>query len=143
MRYQCLATLVFCSISALAQAATTAGYDSFTITDAAAAAMDSPTYTACMKKSEGVTVYIRNCGGAEYTKLEKRHMVALKTTSARLSKASAQKLQQNEKLWQANGMKSCNKPSQMNAGGTLELLENDACAHAEMKRRIAWLEQYK
>jgi uncharacterized protein YecT (DUF1311 family) len=143
MRNVFLALATLCSISAAAQAAPATGYDSFTITDAAAAAMDSPAYAACMKASGGVTVHMRNCGGAEFAKLEKRHDAAFKKRTATLPKAAASKLRLDEKAWQASGYKKCDAPSKMNAGGTLELLEKDSCGHSEIKRRIAWLEQYK
>jgi uncharacterized protein YecT (DUF1311 family) len=143
MLHKVFATFACLSISAMAQAAPAVGYDSFKITDAAANAMDSTAYKVCMKNSGGVTVDMRNCGGAEYAKLDKRRAAALKATVARSSKATARRLQQDEKLWQASGMKHCDKRSELNEGGTLELLENDACGHEEMKRRIAWLEQYK
>lgn len=141
------ATLACLSMSAMAQAAPAAGpnasYDSFKITDAAANAMDSAVYQKCLSTAGGVTADMRNCGGAEYEKLDKRRTAALKAAMAKAPKASARKLQQDEKLWQATGMKHCDKRSELNKGGTLELLENDACGHAEIKRRIAWLEQYK
>jgi uncharacterized protein YecT (DUF1311 family) len=143
MRNLFLALISVAAMSSPIQSAPALSYDNFKITDKVSAAMESETYRTCMKASGGVTVTIRNCGGAESQTLEKRHAASLKSTLARLSKPKALQLQADERKWQTTGTNQCVKQKSINEGGTLQLLEIDSCGRAELKRRITWLEQYK
>lgn len=96
-----------------------------------------PSYKACLDKSGGVTVAMRNCADAEYKYQDDRLNRVYRTLHANLNKAAAVQLRNEQRLWIGQRDGECKVDQN---GGTAELIVSDDCAVQAAAKRAMELE---
>jgi uncharacterized protein YecT (DUF1311 family) len=135
--------LTLCPAAVLATPAMQMSYADFVLTEPTAERAQSKTYTDCLDESGGVTVSMRECIGAEFQRIDKRLNASYKTTMQRLSNQSRMRLRSEERAWLKTRLDTCERDLADAEGGTLWLIEMDACALTEHIRRTVWVENYR
>ncbi len=136
-----ICVLTLCPAALLATPLARTDYSRFTVSTAASKHMQSPTYTKCLDKSDGVTALVRECIGAEYQRIDVRLNMSYKRTLAKLGKAGQDELRRQERSWLKTRMQDCESDLEGDKGGTIWLIEMDDCALQEVVRRTLWIEQ--
>ncbi|TIX90985.1 DUF1311 domain-containing protein [Rhizobium sp. P44RR-XXIV] len=96
-----------------------------------------PSYKACLDRSEGVTVAMRDCAGTEHTYQDDRLNRAYRALRAKLDQVSATQLRDEQRSWIAERDKQCAVDSD---GGTAALVVADDCSVQTTAKRAAELE---
>lgn len=102
----------------------------------------SKQYSACMEKSNGVTVEMVNCIGAETKRQDTRLNKAYKDLMATLSPARKKQLQDAQRLWVKYRDANCNFYADPE-GGTIVQVTTSDCFMDATARRAKELEQLK
>lgn len=96
-----------------------------------------PSYHACVKASQGVTLALNNCIGVEHAFQDKRLNAAYQQLRKSLPKAERLRLRDEERAWIAKRDKTCAPDAD---GGTASLLDANQCQLDETAVRAAALE---
>ncbi len=96
-----------------------------------------PSYGTCADQSDGVTVAMRNCADAEYKYQDDRLNAAYQKLRAKLGKAAAVQLRDEQRAWIGQRDKECEVDK---TGGTAELIISDDCAVQATAKRASELE---
>jgi uncharacterized protein YecT (DUF1311 family) len=126
-----------------------ASYAKFKLTAAEQEQREGKAFVACMEKSGGVTVNMRDCSEAEGKRLDALLNSTYQSALARLpSDAAREQLRAQQRRWLETRYDHCDQELE-EAGeggphrGTMALLILDDCGLSEDQRRIAWLERYR
>lgn len=100
--------------------------------------------TRCMEKSGGVTVEMRNCNYAAYTKLDKRLNEVYKVLLAKLPKDQQELLRESQRKWLQFREADRKIEDALNpeAGGTLGLIVMDSYNYSFLLQRVQVLESH-
>ncbi len=96
-----------------------------------------PSYKACLDKSGGVTVAMRDCAGAELEYQDDRLNRAYRTLRAKLKQPSAMQLRDEQRGWIAERDQQCAVDKD---GGTAALVVADDCLVQTTSKRATELE---
>lgn len=136
------ATAAMVLLASASVASASQPYERFRLSNAESEQLLSSGFDRCMDSSEGVTVTMRECFGAEQDRQDVRLNAAYRSALARLPNQAARNgLRASERHWLRTRWSGCNREL-ANSGGTLALLQYDACTLDEVQRRTAWLERY-
>lgn len=96
-----------------------------------------PSYKACLDKSGGVTVAMRDCADAEYKYQDDRLNSVYRALRAKLDKGGAARLLDEQRGWIAKKDKQCEVDKD---GGTAALIVSDDCSVEITAKRAVELE---
>jgi len=96
-----------------------------------------PSYKACLDKSEGVTVAMRDCAGTEHKFQDDRLNRAYRELRAKLDQAGATQMRDEQRGWIAERDRQCAVDKD---GGTAALVVADDCLVQTTAKRAAELE---
>ena len=101
-------------------------------------------YSACMDKSEGVTVNMNDCAGVAISKMDNRLNQLYKTLMGKLPKTKQELLKNSQKKWLAwrtaeQDLSYALDPAE---GGTLQTVSANGFAYEMLKRRVHEIEDY-
>lgn len=101
-------------------------------------------YSACMDKSDGVTVNMLDCSGAAINKMDKRMNQLYKKLMAKLPKPKQELLKSSQKKWLTwrNAEQDLSYALDPNEGGTLQSVSANGFAYEMLKRRVQEFEGY-
>jgi uncharacterized protein YecT (DUF1311 family) len=97
-----------------------------------------PSYKACMDKSEGITVSMRDCAGTELEYQDNRLNRAYRTLRTKLKQSSAMHLRDEQRAWIAERDQQCAVDKD---GGTAALIVADDCLIQVTSERAIELEK--
>jgi uncharacterized protein YecT (DUF1311 family) len=97
-----------------------------------------PSFDKCVDGSEGVTLTMNNCLGAEYDYQDKRLNDAYQWLRKSLSGSARTALRDEERAWMASRDKSCAPDPD---GGTATMLDANQCQLHKTAARAAELEK--
>lgn len=93
-----------------------------------------PSYAACVKASNGVTLALNDCIGVQHACQDKRLNAASQQLRKLLRKAERVRLRDEERAWIAHRDKVCTPEAD---GGTASLLDAKQCPLDETAARVA------
>ncbi len=96
-----------------------------------------PSYQTCADQSDGITVAMRDCADAEYKYQDDRLNAVYQKLRAKLGKAAAVQLRDEQRAWIGQRDKECEVDK---TGGTAQLIISDDCAVQATAKRASELE---
>jgi uncharacterized protein YecT (DUF1311 family) len=102
----------------------------------------SKAYHECLEKSEGITVNLRDCSGAESDRLDKELNAVYRDLSAKSNPDSRASLVRAERAWIAYRSAHGDYEGEAERGGTLALIIMDSCYLDMTARRLKELRSY-
>lgn len=97
-----------------------------------------PSFDKCVDGSEGVTLTLNNCIGAEYDFQDRRLNFAYRQLRKKLPASASTALRDEERAWIASRDKDCGPDPQ---GGTAAMLEANQCRLNKTAERAVELEK--
>jgi len=97
-----------------------------------------PSFDKCVDGSEGVTLTLNNCIGAEYDFQDRRLNVAYRLLRQKLPASASTTLRDEERAWIASRDKDCEPDPQ---GGTAAMLDANQCRLNKTVERAVELEK--
>ncbi len=101
-------------------------------------AIKSTAFRACMRRSGGTTVDMRDCSAQEYERVDAQLNANYRRVMGRLPQSQQQLLRASQRRWLANRWNVCEDLPEYE-GGTLDLIIRDGCTLNELIRRTLWL----
>lgn len=101
-------------------------------------------YSACIDKSDGVTVNMNNCSGEAISKMDKRMNQLYKALMGKLPKPKQELLKNSQRKWLAwrTAEQDLSYALDPNEGGTLQGVSAGGFAYEMLKRRVQEFEGY-
>ena len=102
--------------------------------------LDTPAYTACMARADGVTLPMRECIEAEHVRWDARLNGAYQRRTAERAPAAVRKLRGEERGWLQRREVACRRAGQAYAGGSLQPVQIELCILRWTQQRALQLE---
>jgi uncharacterized protein YecT (DUF1311 family) len=99
----------------------------------------SPTYKTCMDAAGGVTMAMRECGNAEYGRLDAELNEAYRKASEALDPEQRKLLRDTQRAWLAYRDSTCSFMSRLGDRGTMAALTDMSCLMSVTAERTQWL----
>ena len=107
------------------------------------AAATSPAFSACMDRSGGVTVAMRDCYAAETQQQDRRLNTVYRQITRDIEAPARTKLLRAQRAWLAYRKAECELAMTPHEGGTLALVTGDDCWLRLTAERVRQLEQHR
>jgi uncharacterized protein YecT (DUF1311 family) len=136
-----LAAVVMSGAAAARDQTGTQGFDQFVIREDQIEARYSDEFRACMRRSGGVTVAMRDCAATEGNRLDAMLSKALATALKRLGNDRQRaELLEDQQAWPDIRKARCQTAMNEAGQGTASLIVGDSCFLRHTIRRTLWLE---